>query len=136
MNNRLIKFRVWDKLAERFITPESLFQGHYVLSLNGRFCNFSNGSGGEEYEVMEFTGLYDKNKKPVFEGDIVKFTFCEYEHQITNYVGEVWYSDEDACWMFSKYKEAGVRVYGFSIPGDSIIVDSIEIIGNIFENKG
>ena len=135
MNNRIIKFRIWDKLAKKFITPESLFQGHYALSLNGRFCNFQDGSGGDEYEVMEFTGLIDKAKIPIYEGDIVKFTCREYEHQFLNYTGEVWYDNDSCCWMFQKCKGDDGLDYGFSIPGDSIIVDSIEIIGNICENK-
>jgi hypothetical protein len=35
MNNK--KFRVWDKLAKRFIYPDKGYQGHYVPTLNGQF---------------------------------------------------------------------------------------------------
>ncbi len=48
MNNRL-KFRVWDKLAERMIYPHNDNQQHFIIDLNGCFHNLQNGSGGDDY---------------------------------------------------------------------------------------
>ena len=70
---REIKFRIWDKLEQRFIFPDKGYQGHYVLSLNGRFHNLQNGSGGDEYIVQQYTGLKDSKGIEIYEGDIVEF---------------------------------------------------------------
>jgi hypothetical protein len=72
MNNRPLKFRVWDKLEKRFIYPDKGYQGHYVLDLNGRFQNLQNGSGGDEYVVQQWTGFVDEKGVDVYEGDFLE----------------------------------------------------------------
>ena len=40
--NRQLKFRVWDKLAERMIYPHNDNQQHFIIDLNGRFHNLQS----------------------------------------------------------------------------------------------
>lgn len=69
---RTLKFRAWDKLEKRMITDEAQQQQHYTLSLNGRFFNLHNGSGGDEYEVTQFTGYHDSLGEEIYEGDTIQ----------------------------------------------------------------
>jgi uncharacterized phage protein (TIGR01671 family) len=73
--NRELKFRVWDKLEKRYLKITPLSKHHYVLDLDGKFHNLQNGSGGNEYVVEQFTGLYDEIMEPIYVGDIIQSYF-------------------------------------------------------------
>lgn len=125
---RKIKFRVWDKLTERFIYPDKGYQEHYTLNLKGEFYNLQNGSGGDEYIIQQFTGIKDKNKKEICEGDLVRFKWINPAEEVEKTTGEVYWDSEMAMFCFD-------RSFGFAMNDSVLIEESIEIIGNIFENK-
>jgi uncharacterized phage protein (TIGR01671 family) len=125
MNNRKLKFRVWDKLEKRFIYPDKGYQGHYVLDLNGRFQNLQNGSGGDECVVQQFIELYDKNKKPIYEGDRVRFGYTG-NH---DFYGEVIWLEDRASF--------GVKTGNAFETFEDLMdyMEFFEVVGNIFENS-
>lgn len=67
--SREIKFRAWDK------EKKSMFQIFDSTTLENWFLP----SWNDKYEVMQYTGLHDKNGKEIYEGDVVK---CKNYHGV------------------------------------------------------
>lgn len=71
--DRQIKFRAWD--GKKMIYPD----GHkYVLRFDGtigKFDEIIKQYHTEEWKLMQFTGLLDKNGKEIYEGDLLRIKF-------------------------------------------------------------
>ncbi|HEL2442088.1 YopX family protein [Streptococcus suis] len=126
------KFRAWNTFHNKWVK-------HFYITENGLIYNMEQPHrdliGAVPIEksglvVMQSTGLFDKNGKEIFEGDVVEST---------------WFKGYDDC---VGYRKAGVVVYRdgcfrIEYPGEeekgyfSITLKfavSVEIIGNIYEN--
>lgn len=113
---REIKFRVWDKLNGQMLQVAKLD----VLNSEVEF-NYEDTLPFEEVELMQYTGLKDKNGKEIHEGDIVK---------LANKICEVVWTRGLACF---EVKEINSKKLWIDALNHISAINS-EVIGNIFEN--
>lgn len=74
----------------------------------------------EDVEIMQSTGLFDKNGVEIFEGDIVQGVFSE-NHEV------VW-RKEEGCWVIQTLGTIGLAEL-------AKYNKMFEVIGNIYEDK-
>jgi uncharacterized phage protein (TIGR01671 family) len=115
MNNREIKFRVWDKKNSVFQTRGATLSVLLSLGYQGAIC-----SDHEGYVYQQFTGLNDRNGTPIFEGDIVRFYFDNPEVSWTELVA--W---ENFGWVLLSKEDSTCPLLN---------LENMEIIGNILEH--
>jgi len=118
---RKLNFRIWDKEDLLWIDPSHLQVNHCgLLYLPYGLAPQKNT---ERFEIQQFSGMFDKIGRRIYEGDIVK-KYSEYYNCTTNFKIE-----------FLK----GVFGIYFGAPDDipfPLIGPEkyFEVIGNIFEN--
>ena len=144
---REIKFRAWDKKKKTMILFGSAltsftsgFWGDGVDNYKIQFeregeTNGYNHDDFNEYaavDLMQYTGLKDKNGKEIYDGDLI-----EGDHQ---QIYEVFFNDNKAifscCIRVGYHKNTYFEpYYSNDLLIEDVVVGDYEVIGNIPENS-
>lgn len=129
--SREIKFRLWSKIGKKFIETDNP-DLDFVINNNGYLYSIENFYGEiyilpqMDIEVLQFTGLQDRNGKEIYEGDILKYNFL-YDGRL-KHTSPVTYLETQASFGLKD-------IYGNEIPLYRITANNyFEVVGNIYEN--
>lgn len=122
------KFRVWLPDIDQMLRVKALvFEKDKTRCVCGYSFDFYLED--ENATIMQSTGLFDKNNKEIFEGDVIANgpdVMCMKRHNTLGFYvekkGKVEFIAD--CAVLEEFEEDAKE-----------IADSLEIIGNIYENK-
>lgn len=124
--SREIKFRAWDRYKERMGEIDK-------FHLKDKECSLILDNGDkvihfyyDEIDIMQYTGLKDKNRKEIYEGDILSIKIYSGDKVIVE--GKTVVEFKDGCFgVIWGHDKAFLSL-------NSFFKAKFEVIGNIYEN--
>lgn len=117
---REIKFRAFIKEINEIREVEYINFLKKMISFPNKFCKeYYLNADFDEIELMQYTGLKDKNKKEIYEGDIVILHNGKYK---------VIFNTEEARFVLRDDE------FEMNIPFTNNNNERMEVLGNVYEN--
>lgn len=148
--NREIKFRAYDKEDERmtyFDDEDYLYHCPFILRLEQVFKKDSNYDDYEDFEykdvtdkieLMQYTGLHDKNGKEIYEGDIIEFSYDEFTGNFDTKVAKGTIEFTSGAFLIKTFEIEGRKVKDTDNEEWFLLytvnTDTLKVIGNVYEN--
>lgn len=125
--SREIKFRIWDKICDRFFNND--YNYPVIITNSGKIGILVDDFNFEEFKkdelknivISEYTGLKDKNEKEIYDGDILFESFGERYYKVVFENGS-----------YRAEFERDFEEYSFDLI--DVVAQGCEVIGNIYEN--
>lgn len=135
-----LKYRAYIKSLKRFAKGYETILYHHQCNMEPSWTvNISPEEyyGDEDLVVEEFTGLFDRNGKEIYEGDIVKFVFYRKDRigkVVFDFIpdSEGFYIEKHYGWGIWCDDNFNTSLGDYA--DDNMRCEGIEIIGNIHEN--
>ena len=122
----ILRFRVWDKETKTMIDVSLIdFKKGFLVGEHWKFGE-TNFMSFDEIELMQSTGILDKNSQEIFEGDVVRQVRTQPTIENETITGVV--TMLEGAWLIVNDNEQLASDLWSE-------TDENEIIGNIYENQ-
>ena len=125
------KFRAWLKNDKEMIDVDEIHFDNGRLDFIGDGITFMRTV--DEIELMQSTGLHDKNGKEIFEGDII---ITNAHASIVSFGEYTYFEDADTevteVGFYLSYLNVSPATYS---PFEKFFWEKCQVIGNIYENE-
>lgn len=130
---REYKFRAYDLQGEQMRYDITGFEFFNDGEMSGIFID-GDFYDKKEIALMQYTGIKDENGKEIYEGDIIEFSYDMFVGNFDTFVakGKIVF-EEGAFYVEVFENERTTEDEAYLLY--SINLDTIEVIGNIYENK-